>query len=156
MNSFMLLVCIVWFLVWKVIEAAISSICCAVCYKVTWMKWDQCSRLGLWAKCRVIVHLGKPQAPKSGHDQHLKFWSHETIYFNVFLLASLFCPFLSCPPLISFAQDFSNDDTRLEYNVDADNGIAMEGYLFKRASNAFKTWNRYKRLNKLLMIKLNF
>uniref|UniRef100_A0AAZ3RB94 Arf-GAP with coiled-coil, ANK repeat and PH domain-containing protein n=1 Tax=Oncorhynchus tshawytscha TaxID=74940 RepID=A0AAZ3RB94_ONCTS len=39
-------------------------------------------------------------------------------------------------------QDFSNDDTKLEYNVDADNGIAMEGYLFKRASNAFKTWNR--------------
>ncbi|XP_056894536.1 arf-GAP with coiled-coil, ANK repeat and PH domain-containing protein 2-like isoform X2 [Takifugu flavidus] len=39
-------------------------------------------------------------------------------------------------------QDFSNDDTRLEYNVDTDNGIAMEGYLFKRASNAFKTWNR--------------
>lgn len=42
-------------------------------------------------------------------------------------------------------QDFSNDDTKLEYNVDADNGIAMEGYLFKRASNAFKTWNRYDR-----------
>ncbi|KAM8889283.1 arf-GAP with coiled-coil, ANK repeat and PH domain-containing protein 2-like isoform 5-T5 [Synchiropus picturatus] len=39
-------------------------------------------------------------------------------------------------------QDFSSDDTKLEYNVDADNGIAMEGYLFKRASNAFKTWNR--------------
>ncbi|XP_026049611.1 arf-GAP with coiled-coil, ANK repeat and PH domain-containing protein 2 isoform X1 [Astatotilapia calliptera] len=38
--------------------------------------------------------------------------------------------------------DFSNDDTKLEYNVDTDNGIAMEGYLFKRASNAFKTWNR--------------
>ncbi|XP_037324735.2 arf-GAP with coiled-coil, ANK repeat and PH domain-containing protein 2-like isoform X10 [Pungitius pungitius] len=38
--------------------------------------------------------------------------------------------------------DFSNDDTKLEYNVDADHGIAMEGYLFKRASNAFKTWNR--------------
>lgn len=45
--------------------------------------------------------------------------------------------------LASFAQDFSNDDTRLEYNVDTDNGIAMEGYLFKRASNAFKTWNRF-------------
>lgn len=44
---------------------------------------------------------------------------------------------------VSFAQDFSNDDTRLEYNVDTDNGIAMEGYLFKRASNAFKTWNRF-------------
>uniref|UniRef100_A0A671Z3L6 Arf-GAP with coiled-coil, ANK repeat and PH domain-containing protein n=1 Tax=Sparus aurata TaxID=8175 RepID=A0A671Z3L6_SPAAU len=42
-------------------------------------------------------------------------------------------------------KDFSNDDTKLEYNVDADNGIAMEGYLFKRASNAFKTWNRYDR-----------
>ncbi|XP_035772523.1 arf-GAP with coiled-coil, ANK repeat and PH domain-containing protein 2-like [Neolamprologus brichardi] len=40
-------------------------------------------------------------------------------------------------------KDFSNDDTKLEYNVDTDNGIAMEGYLFKRASNAFKTWNRY-------------
>ncbi|KAF7202432.1 arf-GAP with coiled-coil, ANK repeat and PH domain-containing protein 2 isoform X3 [Nothobranchius furzeri] len=39
-------------------------------------------------------------------------------------------------------KDFSTDDTKLEYNVDADNGIAMEGYLFKRASNAFKTWNR--------------
>ncbi|XP_026879226.2 arf-GAP with coiled-coil, ANK repeat and PH domain-containing protein 2-like isoform X1 [Electrophorus electricus] len=39
-------------------------------------------------------------------------------------------------------QDYSNDDTKLEYNVDADSGIVMEGYLFKRASNAFKTWNR--------------
>uniref|UniRef100_A0A8C4RSL3 Arf-GAP with coiled-coil, ANK repeat and PH domain-containing protein n=1 Tax=Erpetoichthys calabaricus TaxID=27687 RepID=A0A8C4RSL3_ERPCA len=39
-------------------------------------------------------------------------------------------------------KDFSTDDTKLEYNVDAENGIAMEGYLFKRASNAFKTWNR--------------
>uniref|UniRef100_A0A8C0GF39 Arf-GAP with coiled-coil, ANK repeat and PH domain-containing protein n=1 Tax=Chelonoidis abingdonii TaxID=106734 RepID=A0A8C0GF39_CHEAB len=37
---------------------------------------------------------------------------------------------------------FSSDDTKLEYNVDAANGIVMEGYLFKRASNAFKTWNR--------------
>ncbi|XP_027393651.1 arf-GAP with coiled-coil, ANK repeat and PH domain-containing protein 2 isoform X1 [Bos indicus x Bos taurus] len=41
-------------------------------------------------------------------------------------------------------QDFSNDDSKLEYNVDAANGIVMEGYLFKRASNAFKTWNRKK------------
>uniref|UniRef100_A0A672MDW8 Arf-GAP with coiled-coil, ANK repeat and PH domain-containing protein n=1 Tax=Sinocyclocheilus grahami TaxID=75366 RepID=A0A672MDW8_SINGR len=32
-------------------------------------------------------------------------------------------------------KDFSNDDTKLEYNVDAENGIVMEGYLFKRASN---------------------
>ncbi|XP_054984843.1 arf-GAP with coiled-coil, ANK repeat and PH domain-containing protein 2 isoform X3 [Sorex araneus] len=39
-------------------------------------------------------------------------------------------------------QDFSSDDSKLEYNVDAANGIVMEGYLFKRASNAFKTWNR--------------
>ncbi|XP_076197171.1 arf-GAP with coiled-coil, ANK repeat and PH domain-containing protein 2 isoform X1 [Aptenodytes patagonicus] len=39
-------------------------------------------------------------------------------------------------------QDYSSDDTKLEYNVDAANGIVMEGYLFKRASNAFKTWNR--------------
>ncbi|XP_075427225.1 arf-GAP with coiled-coil, ANK repeat and PH domain-containing protein 2 isoform X2 [Ascaphus truei] len=36
----------------------------------------------------------------------------------------------------------SSDDSKLEYNVDAANGIVMEGYLFKRASNAFKTWNR--------------
>nr|XP_033813701.1 arf-GAP with coiled-coil, ANK repeat and PH domain-containing protein 2 isoform X2 [Geotrypetes seraphini] len=41
-------------------------------------------------------------------------------------------------------KDFSNDDAKLEYNVDAANGIVMEGYLFKRASNAFKTWNRKK------------
>lgn len=39
-------------------------------------------------------------------------------------------------------QDFSYDDTKLEFNVDAPNGVVMEGYLFKRASNAFKTWNR--------------
>ncbi|XP_060098856.1 arf-GAP with coiled-coil, ANK repeat and PH domain-containing protein 2 [Heteronotia binoei] len=39
-------------------------------------------------------------------------------------------------------KDFSSDETKLEYNVDAANGIVMEGYLFKRASNAFKTWNR--------------
>uniref|UniRef100_A0A8C5UJV5 Arf-GAP with coiled-coil, ANK repeat and PH domain-containing protein n=1 Tax=Malurus cyaneus samueli TaxID=2593467 RepID=A0A8C5UJV5_9PASS len=39
-------------------------------------------------------------------------------------------------------KDYSSDDTKLEYNVDAANGIVMEGYLFKRASNAFKTWNR--------------
>ncbi|XP_055977120.1 arf-GAP with coiled-coil, ANK repeat and PH domain-containing protein 2 isoform X7 [Sorex fumeus] len=41
-------------------------------------------------------------------------------------------------------KDFSSDDSKLEYNVDATNGIVMEGYLFKRASNAFKTWNRKK------------
>ncbi|NXG45400.1 ACAP3 protein, partial [Psilopogon haemacephalus] len=42
------------------------------------------------------------------------------------------------PPL----QDFSYDDSKVEFNVDAPNGVVMEGYLFKRASNAFKTWNR--------------
>ncbi|XP_042560497.1 arf-GAP with coiled-coil, ANK repeat and PH domain-containing protein 2 isoform X3 [Clupea harengus] len=41
-------------------------------------------------------------------------------------------------------KDLFNEDTKLEYNVDTENGIAMEGYLFKRASNAFKTWNRKK------------
>ncbi|XP_028832395.1 arf-GAP with coiled-coil, ANK repeat and PH domain-containing protein 2 isoform X6 [Denticeps clupeoides] len=41
-------------------------------------------------------------------------------------------------------QDLFNEDTKLEYNVDTENGIAMEGYLFKRASNAFKSWNRKK------------
>uniref|UniRef100_A0A4W6FUX8 Arf-GAP with coiled-coil, ANK repeat and PH domain-containing protein n=1 Tax=Lates calcarifer TaxID=8187 RepID=A0A4W6FUX8_LATCA len=39
-------------------------------------------------------------------------------------------------------RDFSYDDTKVEFNVDAPNGVVMEGYLFKRASNAFKTWNR--------------
>ncbi|NXW74285.1 ACAP3 protein, partial [Hirundo rustica] len=41
-----------------------------------------------------------------------------------------------------FSQDFSYDDSKVEFNVDAPNGVVMEGYLFKRASNAFKTWNR--------------
>ncbi|KAM5164610.1 arf-GAP with coiled-coil, ANK repeat and PH domain-containing protein 2 isoform 1-T1 [Mantella aurantiaca] len=36
----------------------------------------------------------------------------------------------------------SADDSSYECNADAENGIVMEGYLFKRASNAFKTWNR--------------
>ncbi|NXA62461.1 ACAP3 protein, partial [Mohoua ochrocephala] len=44
--------------------------------------------------------------------------------------------------LFSFFQDFSYDDSKVEFNVDAPNGVVMEGYLFKRASNAFKTWNR--------------
>ncbi|XP_072223358.1 arf-GAP with coiled-coil, ANK repeat and PH domain-containing protein 3 [Leuresthes tenuis] len=39
-------------------------------------------------------------------------------------------------------QDISYDDSKVEFNVDAPNGVVMEGYLFKRASNAFKTWNR--------------
>uniref|UniRef100_A0A671TXX0 Arf-GAP with coiled-coil, ANK repeat and PH domain-containing protein n=1 Tax=Sparus aurata TaxID=8175 RepID=A0A671TXX0_SPAAU len=39
-------------------------------------------------------------------------------------------------------RDFSYDDSKVEFNVDAPNGVVMEGYLFKRASNAFKTWNR--------------
>uniref|UniRef100_A0A8C2DB99 Arf-GAP with coiled-coil, ANK repeat and PH domain-containing protein n=1 Tax=Cyprinus carpio TaxID=7962 RepID=A0A8C2DB99_CYPCA len=38
--------------------------------------------------------------------------------------------------------DFAYEDPKLEFNVDAPNGLVMEGYLFKRASNAFKTWNR--------------
>ncbi|OWK55760.1 Arf-GAP with coiled-coil, ANK repeat and PH domain-containing protein 3 [Lonchura striata] len=43
---------------------------------------------------------------------------------------------------LSLLQDFSYDDPKMEFNVDAPNGVVMEGYLFKRASNAFKTWNR--------------
>uniref|UniRef100_A0AAY4D602 Arf-GAP with coiled-coil, ANK repeat and PH domain-containing protein n=1 Tax=Denticeps clupeoides TaxID=299321 RepID=A0AAY4D602_9TELE len=39
-------------------------------------------------------------------------------------------------------RDFSYDDPRAEFDIDAPNGVVMEGYLFKRASNAFKTWNR--------------
>jgi Arf-GAP/coiled-coil/ANK repeat/PH domain-containing protein len=42
-----------------------------------------------------------------------------------------------CPP-----QDFSYDESKVEFDVDAPSGVVMEGYLFKRASNAFKTWNR--------------
>uniref|UniRef100_A0A672NIB5 Arf-GAP with coiled-coil, ANK repeat and PH domain-containing protein n=1 Tax=Sinocyclocheilus grahami TaxID=75366 RepID=A0A672NIB5_SINGR len=38
-------------------------------------------------------------------------------------------------------RDFAYDDPKLEFNVNAPNGLVMEGYLFKRASNAFKTWN---------------
>uniref|UniRef100_A0A671NLK3 Arf-GAP with coiled-coil, ANK repeat and PH domain-containing protein n=1 Tax=Sinocyclocheilus anshuiensis TaxID=1608454 RepID=A0A671NLK3_9TELE len=42
----------------------------------------------------------------------------------------------------SLTPDFAYDDSKVEFNVDAPNGVVMEGYLFKRASNAFKTWNR--------------
>ncbi|XP_055984366.1 arf-GAP with coiled-coil, ANK repeat and PH domain-containing protein 3 [Sorex fumeus] len=39
-------------------------------------------------------------------------------------------------------QDFSSEEPKAEFDVDAPSGVVMEGYLFKRASNAFKTWNR--------------
>ncbi|XP_051913746.1 arf-GAP with coiled-coil, ANK repeat and PH domain-containing protein 3-like isoform X2 [Hippocampus zosterae] len=39
-------------------------------------------------------------------------------------------------------RDLAYDDSRAEFNADSPNGVAMEGYLFKRAGNAFKTWNR--------------
>ncbi|XP_064408927.1 arf-GAP with coiled-coil, ANK repeat and PH domain-containing protein 1 [Latimeria chalumnae] len=39
-------------------------------------------------------------------------------------------------------KDISFDDLMFECNKDAPNGIVMEGYLYKRASNAFKTWSR--------------
>lgn len=44
--------------------------------------------------------------------------------------------------LVFLFQDLYYDDSKVEFNVDAPNGVVMEGYLFKRASNAFKTWNR--------------
>ncbi|XP_078056929.1 arf-GAP with coiled-coil, ANK repeat and PH domain-containing protein 2-like [Mustelus asterias] len=39
-------------------------------------------------------------------------------------------------------KDAVYDDLVVEFNMDAPNGVVMEGYLYKRASNAFKTWNR--------------
>ncbi|KAK5848318.1 hypothetical protein PBY51_005943 [Eleginops maclovinus] len=39
-------------------------------------------------------------------------------------------------------KDVSYDDSIMDFKPDAANGIAMEGYLYKRASNAFKTWSR--------------
>ncbi|KAJ8259461.1 hypothetical protein GJAV_G00169540 [Gymnothorax javanicus] len=43
---------------------------------------------------------------------------------------------------LDYTLDFAYDDSKVEFNVDAPDGVVMEGYLFKRASNAFKTWNR--------------
>lgn len=40
-------------------------------------------------------------------------------------------------------QDETYDEFILDFSPDASSGIAMEGYLYKRASNAFKTWSRY-------------
>ncbi|KAL0603626.1 Arf-GAP with coiled-coil, ANK repeat and PH domain-containing protein 3 [Plecturocebus cupreus] len=45
-------------------------------------------------------------------------------------------------PALSSQPDFSYDESKVEFDVDAPSGVVMEGYLFKRASNAFKTWNR--------------
>lgn len=47
-------------------------------------------------------------------------------------------PFCNVP-----TKDVSYDDSIMDFNADAPNGIAMEGYLYKRASNAFKTWSRW-------------
>ncbi|XP_043087873.1 arf-GAP with coiled-coil, ANK repeat and PH domain-containing protein 2 isoform X4 [Puntigrus tetrazona] len=73
---------------------------------------------------------------KERKDMEMK---HSTIQQKQLLTCSLFFSDCSYEAVL---QDFSNDDTKLEYNVDSENGIVMEGYLFKRASNAFKTWNR--------------
>ncbi|XP_068611704.1 LOW QUALITY PROTEIN: arf-GAP with coiled-coil, ANK repeat and PH domain-containing protein 1 [Brachionichthys hirsutus] len=39
-------------------------------------------------------------------------------------------------------KDVSYDDSIMDFNAGAPNGIVMEGHLYKRASNAFKTWSR--------------
>ncbi|XP_077598364.1 arf-GAP with coiled-coil, ANK repeat and PH domain-containing protein 1 isoform X2 [Stigmatopora nigra] len=39
-------------------------------------------------------------------------------------------------------KDISYDDSTMDFNAEASDGVAMEGYLYKRASNAFKTWSR--------------
>ncbi|MCI4377297.1 hypothetical protein PGIGA_G00201840 [Pangasianodon gigas] len=39
-------------------------------------------------------------------------------------------------------KDETYDESILDFSPDASSGIAMEGYLYKRASNAFKTWSR--------------
>ncbi|XP_031440502.1 arf-GAP with coiled-coil, ANK repeat and PH domain-containing protein 1 isoform X2 [Clupea harengus] len=39
-------------------------------------------------------------------------------------------------------KDMSYDDSIMDYCADSATGIVMEGYLYKRASNAFKTWSR--------------
>lgn len=56
--------------------------------------------------------------------------------------AQLFQRRAADPFLLLLRQDFSGEDWKAEFNVDAPSGVVMEGYLFKRASNAFKTWNR--------------
>ncbi|XP_062866003.1 serine/threonine-protein kinase pim-2-like isoform X3 [Trichomycterus rosablanca] len=40
------------------------------------------------------------------------------------------------------SQDDLNEDSRQKYDVDRESRVVMEGFLFKRASNVFKTWNR--------------
>lgn len=42
----------------------------------------------------------------------------------------------------------------MDFNHDAANGIAMEGYLYKRASNAFKTWSRYRFMQEMSLTGL--
>lgn len=39
-------------------------------------------------------------------------------------------------------KDITYDDSIMDYCADSATGIVMEGYLYKRASNAFKTWSR--------------
>ncbi|KAJ3585746.1 hypothetical protein NHX12_014465 [Muraenolepis orangiensis] len=39
-------------------------------------------------------------------------------------------------------KDMSYDDSIMDFNAEAPNGVVMEGYLYKRASNTFKTWSR--------------
>lgn len=106
----------------------------------------QSPQLALWEKCRVSLHQEKARGQKMTNMGNFDYVEYIVLTPLSLGFSPLFSALTLSPPfhllLPFFGQDFSNDDTRLEYNVDADNGIAMEGYLFKRASNAFKTWNR--------------
>uniref|UniRef100_A0A8C7CYL3 Arf-GAP with coiled-coil, ANK repeat and PH domain-containing protein n=1 Tax=Oncorhynchus kisutch TaxID=8019 RepID=A0A8C7CYL3_ONCKI len=52
-------------------------------------------------------------------------------------------------------KDVSYDNSLMDFCADAPNGIAMEGYLYKRASNAFKTWSRSHILQRWFSIQKN-
>ncbi|XP_032117942.1 arf-GAP with coiled-coil, ANK repeat and PH domain-containing protein 3 isoform X2 [Sapajus apella] len=83
-----------------------------------WLFWVKREPLGSWGRVR--------QSPGVGGSCH----------------SLALSPPPPAPALQTLLQDFSYDESKVEFDVDAPSGVVMEGYLFKRASNAFKTWNR--------------
>uniref|UniRef100_A0A8C6P7E4 Arf-GAP with coiled-coil, ANK repeat and PH domain-containing protein n=1 Tax=Nothobranchius furzeri TaxID=105023 RepID=A0A8C6P7E4_NOTFU len=87
-----------------------------------------------------VLQINVLQAKKKFEILDADKWFHLTKSFHSGFVWYLKPVYISIHMFLM--QDFSYDDPKLEFNVDAPNGVVMEGYLFKRASNAFKTWNR--------------
>uniref|UniRef100_UPI00358F3F60 arf-GAP with coiled-coil, ANK repeat and PH domain-containing protein 2-like isoform X2 n=1 Tax=Myxine glutinosa TaxID=7769 RepID=UPI00358F3F60 len=83
------------------------------------------------------VHLDVSPSP----HVHFHVLPSPCVHLDVSL--SFFTTFICCSCFsILFLEDPCWREATMEFRPDLPQGVVLEGYLFKRASNAFKTWNR--------------